>query len=91
VKIKDSQNDWFRPEDWTLDAVREQIGAQSIFRSKQRCEVGQPGRLTKKCHCVKEKDPALVGKAWAALASVDVDTLGISTYNQLFDKQVRVP
>ena len=48
-------------------------------------------RETTKCHTIKEKDPSLVGKEWAALSPVNLTSLGAATYNQLFNRQVLPP
>lgn len=88
VKIKNSQTDWWKAEDWTIDAVRQQIGDHSVFRSIRACKEGQKDRQSKRCHRVKEKDPEMLGKTWAAMTEVDLKKEKISNYNDLFDKQV---
>lgn len=88
VKIKDSQADWWKPEDWTLDAVRREVGEHTVYRDLKKCAPGQKNRETKNCHRIKEKEPKLLGVSWAAMVSVNAEKTGITTYNDLFDKQV---
>ena len=88
MKIKNSQTDWWRAEDWTLDALREQVGEISPYRAIKKCREGMKNRHTKNCHRAKEKDPEMLGRVWAAMADVDLEEMGVTTYNQLFDKQV---
>lgn len=53
-----------------------------------KCGEGQADRQTSGCHSIKERDPSLVGKEWASLAPVNLEALGVSTYDGLFEKQV---
>lgn len=51
----------------------------------QDLEIGDDGN----CNFVKERRAELVGKEWAALSSANMTGMGVSTYDQLFDAQVR--
>ena len=37
MKIKDSQVEWFRREEWSLVALRGAIGEQSLYKKKKKC------------------------------------------------------
>ena len=89
VKIRGSQQEWFTGEEWTREALQRTIGEQSVYRSSKKCKPGSKKRETPTCHTIKEKDAALVGKEWAALTPVNLTALGVATYSQLFDRQVR--
>ena len=41
------------------------------------------------CHSIKELDPKLIGKRWAALRATNVSALGIHTYADFMQAQVR--
>ena len=88
LKIKDSQTDWWKAEEWTLEAMREDVGSISPYRNLKKCQEGKKERETKNCHRAKEKDPEKLGRVWAAMTEVDLEVLGVTTYNELFDKQV---
>jgi hypothetical protein len=90
VQMRQSQGDWYRPKDWSLDAIRRDIGKKSpYFEGISKCKLGSEHRDEKGCHSIKESDPELVGKKWASLVSTNLTYLGITTYNEFFDKQVR--
>ena len=88
VKILNSQTDWLKPEDWTMEKVREHVGEISPYRDIPKCQMGMKEREKKVCHRAKEKDPEKLGRVWAAMAEVNLENMGVTTYNQLFDKQV---
>lgn len=89
VLIRDSQNDWLNEQDWRMEAMMRDLKGILLFdESEEECRDGQPDRQSKDCHSIKERDPSLVGKEWASLTAVNLDLLGVSTYDELFPKQV---
>jgi hypothetical protein len=52
------------------------------------CRPGSLLRDTEACHTIKEKHEDLVGQKWAALNNVNLTSLGVRNYRQLFQKQV---
>lgn len=89
VKIKNSQTDWWKVEDWTLETMRAHVGHISPFLPFPECDKGHPHRQKDVCHRIQEKKGKLIGKQWAGMKNVDLDDLNITTWDQLIDQQVR--
>lgn len=93
VVVTDSQTEWFDPADFTFQKLQTLIGERDLFagrRSDQPCSEEDRARGTR-CHSIKELDPRLVGKEWAALRATNVTALGVTTYGEFMRTQVRPP
>lgn len=89
VLIRNSQADWLHPEEWTKEALQQQLKDESVFiDDAAECEDNELDMFEGHCTFVREGREELMGKEWAALTGVDMTGLGVSTYAELFDAQV---
>jgi hypothetical protein len=91
VLIRGSQSDWMQPSEWSMPALKETLKTTSVFLDTVDCMIEDLDIIDGKCHFVKSGRTELAGKEWAALQSVNITGLGVTTYSELFDAQVGQP
>jgi hypothetical protein len=45
VKIRNSQADWFKAEEWSLPALRRAIGGHNLYRNTAKCRHASEAHL----------------------------------------------
>ena len=53
------------------------------------CRMQEEKESGVECHSIKELDPKLIGRRWAALRPSNVTALGVQTYADFMQAQVR--
>jgi hypothetical protein len=88
--IVSSQTDWYNPEDFTFERLRSIIGHKVVRDGDgEECSEEQK-REGVWCHSIKEVDPRLMGKEWASLRTSNLTAIGVETYNDFMQVQVRI-
>ena len=85
VVITDTQPKVWRPSRFSRHAIRHMCGMRPIRYGAVDCKWYEAD-----CHSVRQANPRLVGKEWAALENVNIDELGINTVADFLDVQDRL-
>ena len=88
--ITHSQDDWFRPEQYTYERLLSLIGERPVRYPEKECAPGSDKRDSSGCHSIKEANLALIGKEWAALEPSNLTAVGVETYSDFMKVQVCV-
>ena len=86
--ITHSQDDWFRPEQYTYERLLSLIGERPVRYPEKECAPGSDKRDSSGCHSIKEANLALIGKEWAALEPSNLTAVGVETYSDFMKVQV---
>jgi hypothetical protein len=85
-----SQTDWYNPEDYTFERLRSIIGHKVVRDGDGEECSEEEKREGVSCHSIKEVDPRLMGKEWASMRASNLTAIGVETYDDFMQVQVRL-
>jgi hypothetical protein len=89
VLVTHSQGEWYNKKDFTYERLLEILGPRPVRHDDKDCRPGGKARDTDDCHSIREADPRLVGKEWAALKASNLTEHGVETFGDFLKVQVR--